>query len=104
MGGVVSWDMDKTDKVVTLIDECASMGLAVQPPDVNESVYAVHVSGAMSIRFGLGAIKGVGASAVEGIIEERSASGPYESPPDVSRRMALHLESTRDVDASIPCC
>jgi len=52
MAAVLSSDMDKTDKVVTLIDECASMGLAVQPPDVNESVYAFHVSGAMSIRFG----------------------------------------------------
>src|SRR6185437_10567795 len=61
MAAVLSSDMDKTDKVVTLIDECAGMELTVQPPDVNESVYAFQVSGPMSIRFGLGAIKGVGA-------------------------------------------
>ena len=73
MAAVLSSDMDKTDKVVTLIDECAGMGLNVLPPDVNESVYAFHVSGPMSIRYGMGAIKGVGASAVEAIIEERAA-------------------------------
>src|SRR5258708_25918216 len=95
MGGVVSWDMDKTDKVVTLIDECASMGLAVQPPDVNESVYAFHVSGAMRIRFGLGAIKGVGASAVEAIIQERTANGPYTSLPDLCRRSHLQRVNRR---------
>ncbi len=101
MAAVLSSDMDKTDKVVTLIDECASMGLAVQPPDVNESVYAFHVSGAMSIRFGLGAIKGVGASAVEAIIEERTASGPYESLPDLCRRIDLQRVNRRVFDALI---
>jgi DNA polymerase-3 subunit alpha len=101
MAAVLSSDMDKTDKVVTLIDECASMGLAVQPPDVNESVYAFHVSGAMSIRFGLGAIKGVGASAVEAIIEERTAKGPYQSLPDLCRRIDLQRVNRRVFDALI---
>ena len=101
MAAVLSSDMDKTDKVVTLIDECASMGLAVQPPDVNESVYAFHVSGAMSIRFGLGAIKGVGASAVEAIIEERTANGPYTSLPDLCRRIDLQRVNRRVFDALI---
>src|SRR6267378_2370736 len=101
MAAVLSSDMDKTDKVVTLIDECASMGLAVQPPDVNESVYAFHVSGAMSIRFGLGAIKGVGASAVEAIIEERSANGAYRSLPDLCRRIDLQRVNRRVFDALI---
>ncbi len=77
MAAVLSADMDKTDKVVTLIDECASMGLTVHPPDVNESVYAFRIAGPASIRFGLGAIKGVGESAVQAIIEERDARGPY---------------------------
>ena len=45
MAAVLSSDMDKTDKVVTLIDECAGMGLNVLPPDVNESVYAFRVVG-----------------------------------------------------------
>jgi len=101
MAAVLSSDMDKTDKVVTLIDECASMGLTVQPPDVNESVYAFHVSGPMSIRYGMGAIKGVGASAVEAIIEERTANGPFESLPDLCRRIDLQRVNRRVFDALI---
>jgi DNA polymerase-3 subunit alpha len=101
MAAVLSSDMDKTDKVVTLIDECAGIGLEVLPPDVNESVYAFHVSGPMSIRFGLGAIKGVGASAVEAIIEERGRGGPFESLPDLCRRIDLQRVNRRVFDALI---
>src|SRR5580698_5275722 len=101
MAAVLSSDMDKTDKVVTLIDECASMRLTVQPPDVNESVYAFRVSGPMSIRYGMGAIKGVGASAVEAIIEERTANGPFESLPDLCRRVDLQRVNRRVFEAMI---
>src|SRR4029077_6589569 len=101
MAAVLSSDMDKTDKVVTLIDECAGMGLTVQPPDVNESVYAFHVSGPMSIRYGMGAIKGVGASAVEAIIEERKQHGAYQSLPDLCRRIDLTRVNRRVFDALI---
>jgi DNA polymerase-3 subunit alpha len=101
MAAVLSSDMDKTDKVVTLIDECAGMELTVQPPDVNESVYAFHVSGPLSIRYGMGAIKGVGASAVDAIIEERSAHGPYQSLPDLCRRIDLQRVNRRVFDALI---
>ena len=101
MAAVLSSDMDKTDKVVTLIDECAGMGLNVQPPDVNESVYAFHVSGPMSIRYGMGAIKGVGASAVEAIIEERKHHGAYQSLPDLCRRIDLTRVNRRVFDALI---
>jgi DNA polymerase-3 subunit alpha len=101
MAAVLSSDMDKTDKVVTLIDECASMGLNVQPPDVNESVYAFHVSGPMSIRYGMGAIKGVGASAVEAIIAERKANGAFQSLPDLCRRIDLQRVNRRVFEALI---
>jgi len=101
MAAVLSSDMDKTDKVVTLIDECAGVGLTVLPPDVNESVYAFHVSGPMSIRYGMGAIKGVGASAVEAMIEERTRNGPYASLPDLCRRIDLTRVNRRVFDALI---
>jgi len=101
MAAVLSADMDKTDKVVTLIDECASMALVVEPPDVNASVYAFKVSGTQSIRYGLGAIKGVGASAVEAIIEERDANGPYLSLPDLCRRVDLQRVNRRVFEALI---
>jgi DNA polymerase-3 subunit alpha len=101
MAAVLSSDMDKTDKVVTLIDECASMGLCVEPPDVNESVFAFRVAGPRSIRYGMGAIKGVGASAVEAIIEERTAHGPYQSLPDLCRRVDLQRVNRRVFEALI---
>ncbi|GAC1301258.1 MAG: DNA polymerase III subunit alpha [Steroidobacteraceae bacterium] len=101
MAAVLSSDMDKTDNVVTLIDECASMGLIVEPPDVNESVYAFRVSGPMSIRYGMGAIKGVGASAVEAILEERNANGPFERLPDLCRRVDLQRVNRRLFEALI---
>jgi DNA polymerase-3 subunit alpha len=101
MAAVLSADMDKTDKVVTLIEECGSMNLCVEPPDVNESVYAFKVSGAASIRYGMGAIKGVGAAAVQAIIEERSARGPYRGLPDLCRRVDLQRVNRRVFEALI---
>jgi len=101
MAAVLSSDMDKTDKVVTLIDECADMNLTVLPPDVNESAYAFKVSGPMSIRYGMGAIKGVGAAAVEAIIEERGARGAFKSLPDLCQRIDLQRVNKRVFDALI---
>jgi len=101
MAAVLSADMDKTDKVVTLIDECVSMNLTVHPPDVNESLYAFKVAGPMSIRYGLGAIKGVGQSAVEALIEERTARGPFRSLPDLCRRVDLQRVNRRVFEALI---
>ncbi len=101
MAAVLSSDMDKTDKVVTLIDECASMRLEILPPDVNESIYKFRVAGPDSIRYGMGAIKGVGAAAVEAIIEERSARGAFMSLPDLCRRIDLQRVNRRVLEALI---
>jgi DNA polymerase III subunit alpha len=101
MAAGLSSDMDKTDKVVTLIDECLSIGLIVQPPDVNESIYAFRVENSASIRYGMGAIKGVGASAVEAIIEERGANGAFKSLPDLCRRIDLQRVNRRVLEALI---
>jgi DNA polymerase-3 subunit alpha len=101
MAAVLSSDMDKTDKVVTLIDECNGMGLEVLPPDVNASVHAFRVAGPASIRYGMGAIKGVGASAVEAIIEERAKNGPFKTLPDLCRRIDLQRVNRRVFEALI---
>ncbi|HTB29941.1 MAG TPA: DNA polymerase III subunit alpha [Steroidobacteraceae bacterium] len=101
MAAVLSSDMDKTDKVVTLIDEASSMKLTVQPPDVNESDYAFRVAGPASIRYGMGAIKGVGESAVQAIVDERSANGAYRSLPDLCRRIDLQRVNKRVFEALI---
>ncbi len=101
MAAVLSSDMDKTDKVVNLIDECASMGLDILPPDVNESAYAFKVAGPTGIRYGLGAIKGVGASAVEALVDERTAQGPFASLADMCRRIDLQRVNRRVLEALI---
>jgi DNA polymerase-3 subunit alpha len=98
---VLSADMDHTDKVVTLIDECAKIGLTVQPPDVNASRYEFAVDDARTIRYGLGAIKGVGRSAVEALVEERERRGPYEGLIDLCRRVDLTRLNRRVFEALI---
>src|SRR5918994_618120 len=73
MAAVLSSDMDRTDKIVTLIDECRDIGLDVTPPDVNASRYEFAVADERTIRYGLGAVRGVGQGAVESLIAEREA-------------------------------
>jgi DNA polymerase-3 subunit alpha len=99
MAAVLSADMDHTDKVVTLIKECSDMGLTVLPPDVNASRYEFAADGARSIRYGLGAVRGVGAGAVEGLIAERSVRGPFGSLEDLCRRLDLQKVNRRVLEA-----
>jgi DNA polymerase-3 subunit alpha len=101
MAAVLSADMDHTDKIVTLIDECAHIGLTVLPPDINSSSYMFAVADERTIRYGLGAIKGVGRSAVEAIVGERERQGLYKSLVDVCRRIDLSRLSRRVFEALI---
>jgi len=101
MSAVLSSDMDKTDKVVTLIDEARRMRLQVEPPDINHSHYMFTVSGERSIRYGLGAIKGVGQSVVEMLVAERQANGPYRDLPDLCRRSDQGKLNRRVLEALI---
>jgi DNA polymerase III subunit alpha len=99
MAAVLSADMEHTDKVVTLIQECTEMGLTVLPPDVNASRYAFAAQGARSIRYGLGAVRGVGEGAVEALIRERAAGGPFSSLEDLCRRLDLQKANRRALEA-----
>ena len=99
MAAVLSADMDHTDKVVTLIKECADMGLQVKPPDVNRSRYEFAVGDDKTIRYGLGAVRGVGQGAVEAIISEREAHGPFTSVEDLCRRLDLQKVNRRVLEA-----
>ena len=103
MAAVLSADMDRTDKIVTLIDDCAQIDLTVLPPDINSSSYRFAVADERTIRYGLGAIKGVGRSAVEAIVEERARHGPYHSLVDLCRRVDLSRLSRRVFEALIRC-
>ncbi len=71
MAAVMSSDMDNTDKVVIFIDECEQMKLKVLPPAVNSSSFQFTVNDEHTILYGLGAIKGVGESAINCIVDER---------------------------------
>ena len=101
MAAVLSADMDNTDKVVTLIDECNAMGLKVVPPNINLCERRFTVQDEETIVYGLGAIKGVGAAAVDGIVEERAANGPYRDLFDFCRRIDLKKANRRTLDALI---
>ncbi len=80
MAAVCSADMDNTDKVVPLIEECRRMGLKVEPPQVNLSQYKFTIADDSTVVYGLGAIKGVGEAAIEAIVSERHTrrAGPTD--------------------------
>jgi DNA polymerase-3 subunit alpha len=99
MAAVLSADMDHTDKVVTLIKECSDLGLTVLSPDVNASSYEFAACGERSIRYGLGAVRGVGRGAVEALIAEREARGPYRTLEDLCRRIDLQKANRRVLEA-----
>ena len=93
MAGLMSCDADNIDNVVKFIAEARSMGLTVERPDINESQQDFTVTpsegaqGGKVIRFGLGAVKGVGATAVEAILEARATEGKFESLFELCRRV-----------------
>jgi DNA polymerase-3 subunit alpha len=102
MAAVLSADMDHTDKVVSLLYDCRKeVGLTVLPPHVNLSSYAFAVVDDKTIRYGLGAIKGVGEGAVEAIVSERRARGDFASLEDLCRRLDLSKVNRRVLEALI---
>jgi len=101
MAAVLSCEMNHTETVVTMVDECKRMGLDVQPPDINRSQYRFTVPSAGRIAYGLGAIKGVGEGAVDGIIAERDANGPYTDLFDFCRRIDLKKVNKRVLEALV---
>ena len=99
MAAVLSADMDNTDKIVVLIDECRDLDLEVRPPDVNHCEYAFTAADDSSIRYGLGAVKGVGQSAIAGTIEERNRNGEFENLFDFCRRIDARKVNRRAIEA-----
>jgi len=101
MAAVLSADMDTTDKIAGLITECRKMKLDVLPPDINHSVYAFKMLDPQSISYGLGAIKGIGQAAIDTIVEEREADGPYTSLDDFCNRMDLKKANKRAMETLV---
>ncbi len=99
LAAVLSCDMDKTDKIVVGIDDCREMGVTLLAPDVNVSQFRFTVASERSIRYGLGAVKGVGASAVEAIVEARVSGGPFKDLYDFCSRIDLSRVNRRCLEA-----
>ncbi|RMH42146.1 MAG: DNA polymerase III subunit alpha [Deltaproteobacteria bacterium] len=105
MAGLMSCDADNTDNIVKFIAEARAMGLTVERPDINESAADFRVvrsdDGGKVIRFGLGAVKGVGHGAVEAILEARGEGGPFRSIYDFCERVDGHRANRRVVEALV---
>ena len=101
MAAVLSSDMDNTDKVVGFLDEARTMGLTVMPPDINASNYMFEAIDAQTIRYGLGAVKGVGHGACEAIAEERTRNGHYADLLEFCKRVDSSKLNRRALEALV---
>ncbi len=94
MAAVLSNNMSDIKTITFFMEECKRMGLKVLPPDVNESFYKFTVNKEGAIRFGMGAVKGVGGNAVETIVENRK-DGKYKSVFDLAKRIDLRAANKK---------
>ncbi|GLR63721.1 DNA polymerase III subunit alpha [Marinospirillum insulare] len=101
MAAVMSTEMNNTEKVVMLVEESRAMKLTITPPDVNLGSWYFTVNAAGEIVYGLGAIKGVGESPVEAIIEARNQGGPFSDLFDFCSRVDMKRLNKRAIDALI---
>jgi DNA polymerase-3 subunit alpha len=101
MAATISSDMDKTDKVVTFIDECRAMGLDLLPPDVNQGQFRFSVDSEGRVIYGLGVIKGLGEGPVGGIIAARTEGGPFKDLFDFCARVDGRKVNKRGLEAMI---
>jgi DNA polymerase-3 subunit alpha len=101
MAAVMSSEMQNTDNIVFLIDDCRINNLVVLPPSVNMSFYQFYASDATTIIYGLGAIKGVGEQAMQSVIDSREQDGPYKDLFDFCHRVDLKKINKRSFEALI---
>jgi DNA polymerase-3 subunit alpha len=101
MAAVMSADLHNTDRLVTLKDDCRQLGLILGAPDINTSGYHFSVPADDTILYGLGAIKGVGRGAVESLIADREAHGPYQGLTDFCRRADHDKINRRTLEAMV---
>ncbi|MDR2086263.1 MAG: DNA polymerase III subunit alpha [Dysgonamonadaceae bacterium] len=99
MAANLTRNKDDIGEITKFMDDCRSMGITVLGPDVNESELNFTVNKKGNIRFGLGGIKGVGSGAVEAIVKEREANGPFKSIFDFAERVNLTACSKKNLEA-----
>jgi|TARA_B110000091_G_scaffold214113_1_gene265868 DNA polymerase-3 subunit alpha len=101
MAAVLSNNMRDIKQVTFFMEECKRANIEVLGPDVNESYYKFAVNKDGAIRFGMGAIKGVGEGAVASIINERKENGHFKSIFDVSKRVDLRAANKRTFEGLV---
>ena len=87
MAAVMTADMDNTDKIISLVDECHRMNLKLLPPDVNKGLYRFNVDDEGAVVYGIGAVKGVGEGPIENIISAREKDGHFKDLFDFCARI-----------------
>jgi len=101
MAAVMSSELQNTDKIVVLVEECRRLGLALRLPDVNEGGYLFTVNARGEVIYGLGAIKGLGEGPIESILAARAAAGPFTDLFDLCARTDLRKLNRRALEALI---
>jgi DNA polymerase-3 subunit alpha len=101
MGAVLTSEMQNTDNVVFIIDDCRGLGLTILPPCVNRSNFRFRASDPSTIIYGLGAVKGVGEAAVQSIMDARRDGGEFRDLFDFCHRIDLKKASKRTLEALI---
>lgn len=100
MAATLSTDMDNMDKIVKSIAGCREMGIEILPPDINLSGKEFKVVG-NSIRFGLEAVKGVGSSAIDAMLESRNTDGPFSSVANFLERVDQRKANKKVIESLI---
>ncbi len=99
MAAVLTHSQSNIEKITFFLEECNRMGLVVKGPDINESIINFSVNKKGEIRYGLGAVKGVGEAAVENLIIERDKNGPFVTIYDFMRRMNLRTVNKKVMES-----
>lgn len=99
MAAVLSRNLNDIKKITFIMDECRRMGMQVLGPDVNESYLKFTVNKQGNIRFGLAAVKGIGAGIVEALVQERDSHGPFRDIYDMVERISLKTLNKKVVEA-----
>ena len=102
MCALLNSEKNNTDKIVEYVKECEAMGITVLPPGINEIIKEFNVVNDHTVRFGLLAVKNVGSTAIDSIVENRQ-SGPYTTLSDLCGRVDLRLVNRKVVESLIKC-
>ncbi len=102
MCAILNSEKNNTDKIVEYVKESKAMGITIVPPDINNSFKEFHVVDSKTIQFGLLAIKNVGSTAIDSIVDKRK-SGPYKNIYELCERIDLRLANKKVIESLIKC-